>query len=371
VEKRLTIHDIARLAGVSVATVSRILNGNPKVDQKLVERVREVIRKTGYTPRQVAQAFSHGNSRTVALLCEIQPSHMVASENIAGTPPALRSSAYVADSHIVGLVIGINDVLLQKNYHLKLINVPARMHHQPYEEVATWLKPILDPPNSSGVILLNPTEQDTILECLSDAHLPCLLIGRSSTTKDVPMLDVDNIDGARVATAHLIQQGHSRIAFLAPDADLTFISDRKEGFQQAFEEAGISLPENWWLPIPIDDDSLFPFVKGRAYIESALRENFPFTAMVTFNDEMAFGAIQALTARGWRVPEDISIVGFDDLPAARMYSPPLTTVRQNIRYVGQYAARLLLRCIDGNVVPSLTILPTELVVRESTRPLNT
>jgi len=375
-QHRLTIHDIARRAKVSTATVSRVLNGNAQVDEQLAARVRKVLQESGYIPRSLVRPILSTAARTIVLLCELPSPTEYRREGQDGHSPLLGTEeyfeGYMQEGYISALVTGINDVLLNQNYHLKLINTPNWLHNGTAEQVSSWIRTTLHLEEISGFILLNPARIDTLLDGLIESGRPCIMLGRSSSFQKVPQIDVDSIEGTRLVTLHLLFQKHTRIAFLSPNLDLHVVNERRTGFCEAFAQLGIPLPEQWWLQTSTTPSNLpaFSYIHARNRIEEALRAGFPFTALVCYNDEMAFGAIQALTAHGWQVPAQVSVVGFDDLSFSQMYSPPLTTIRQHVPRIGQYAARLLLRKIDGEHIPELTILPIELVVRQSTRPLN-
>jgi DNA-binding LacI/PurR family transcriptional regulator len=376
-QHRLTIHDIARRANVSAATVSRVLHGNNQVDEQLTARVRKVLQESGYIPRSLVRPVFSTTARTIVLLCELP---LPPSDYKSGEPADLASLAgpegsfegYMQEGYISELVTGINDVLLNQNYHLKLINTPNWLHSGTPEQVTNWMRTTLQLEEISGFILLNPAHIDTLLDALVESRQPCIMLGHSSFYKKIPQIDVDSIEGTRLVTLHLLSQKHTKIAFLSPDLDLRVINERRTGFCEAFAQRGIPLPEQWWLRTSTAPSNLptFSYIHARNRIEEALSTGFPFTALVCYNDEMAFGAIQALTAQGWQVPAQVSVVGFDDLAFSQMYSPPLTTIRQHVPRIGQHAARLLLRKIRGEHIPDLTILPIELVVRQSTRPLN-
>jgi LacI family transcriptional regulator len=363
-DRQLTIQEIARMAEVSVATVSRVLNGNPQVEASLAERVNKVIQETGYRPSRLAQAFARGRLDSIALVSGV-PEAAGTSSGTWGAPGEIRFSSRVVSTFVLTLAVGIYDAIQPGGYRLHFVSLPENVQSLSREGLTTWFENTMDHREVAGVIFMNPAQREPLLDVLVERERPSIVIGDTSTARGVPRVDVDNVEGVRSVTSHLLELGHRRIAFLSPRVDRTVVRDRSEGFCEAFEYRGAALPRDWWLETSPEDYPLYSHANARKTVEKALKGEFPFTAVVAYNDEMAFGAIQAFSAHGWQVPQRVSVVGFDDLPAAAMYNPPLTTVRQDIVKIGQYAARLLLRSLKGKEVPPVTIIPTEIVVRSS------
>ncbi len=365
-KKHLTIEEIAQMADVSVSTVSRVLNANPQVAEELAERVNKVIRETGYSPSPLATSFARGRMSSIALISGMPEIGESTGSDALHSASEIPISNPAINSFVLALSVGIYDTIEPGGYHLRLVNVPRASHTLSNEEFARWFDATVDIREISGVIFINPAEREPVIDILAKRDYPCVVIGDTTGPASLPRVDVDNVEGVRSSTNHLLALGHRQIAFLCPKGDRTVIRDRAEGFTEAFEFLELPLPKAWWIETPQTEYPLFSYLNARRAIDEALKSEFPYTAVVAYNDEMAFGAIQAFAARGWKVPERVSVMGFDDLPAARMFAPPLSTVRQDIIKLGQYAARLLLRKLKGKKVPLVTVIPTELVVREST-----
>lgn len=350
--KRITIREVAQAAGVSVATVSRVLNGNKYVSEDVLESVRRVIAETGYRPSRLAQTFARGSSRTVTLLYD-------------ALDPVSDSGVWSMFATILSL--GLHDVLSQADYQLRILHIPPQLHSLQEEDIHSWMIDDARMAEGDPLIITNPLAADSLLGFIVQRRHPCVVIGKCASPLALPQIDPDNLEGARLATAHLIELGHTDIAFLCPPVPHTVVQDRYQGFLEAIQLTG-GLRVRAWRMETRPSGFAFSYESARQRVHEAILQKQLPTAIVAFNDEMAFGAIQALHAQGMRIPEDISVTGFDDMPPARMYTPPLTTVRQDIRQLGQHAARSLLRQVQGYPGNSLTLLPVSLVIRDSTSP---
>jgi LacI family transcriptional regulator len=268
--------------------------------------------------------------------------------------------------HASILSSGIQDTLIGTEYHLSVLAIPSFLHSAKETEIQDWLNRTNVTWGTDGLILTNPTIHDYLADNIMHSNLPTVAVGKCPISSQIPQIDIDNVEGFRILTMHVLSLGHRNVAFLGPDVDLTVHQDRMQGFRDAFTQSGIPLPHNWWLKTrPTDFVSSFRDARTRT-LEAIDSGELP-SCIMAFNDEMAYGVIQALVSRGLRVPQDVSVTGFDDLPSTVMFAPPLTTVRQDMRLIGQYAGRTLLREIqDGRTTPSLIVLPVELVVRDST-----
>ncbi|MHB1627683.1 MAG: LacI family DNA-binding transcriptional regulator [Bacilli bacterium] len=275
-------------------------------------------------------------------------------------------NAYSWPQHATIMASGIQDILIGTDLHLRVLSMPSFLHSASDSEIKTWLDQSGDLQASEGLILTNPIIHDSLAEFIVRSKLPCVVVGKCPIPLPIPQIDIDNIEGTRLITMHVLALGHTDAAFLGPDVDLTVLQDRLQGFKEAFEQNGTPLSRNYWLKTR-STDFAFSFREARTRVLEAIDADTVPSAIVAFNDEMAYGAIQALTSRGLRVPQDVSVAGFDDLPSAMMYSPPLTTIHQDTRHIGRYACRSLLRQLRGETAPSLTVLPVQLVIRESTK----
>ncbi|HEX6737947.1 MAG TPA: LacI family DNA-binding transcriptional regulator [Vicinamibacteria bacterium] len=326
----ITIRDIARQAGVSPSTVSRVLNNSVPVADAKRQAVLDVVEAMGFRPNTVAQELARGHSQAIGVLPQgiANPFY---SQVLKGVEQGLRGSGY---------------------YPLF-----ASGEREPEEQEA--LEQLLAH-RVDALILIGGHLQDVDLARLAQ-RLPLVAVGRAIAGLEHRCMRVENGQGGYEATRHLLDCGHTRIAHITglprhPDAIA-----RREGYERALREAG--LPPDPALVIEGD----FEEPSGLEAVERLLRTGVAFTAIFAGNDRMAYGAGLALLRRGLQVPRDVSLVGFDDQPSAAYAWPPLTTLRQPTVEMGLAAARALVDELQGRelVLPAFR---TELVRRESTGP---
>jgi len=329
-QQRVTVADIARAAGVSVPTVSRVLNHRGDVAPQTRERVEGAIRRHGYRRRGEAR---QSQTRLVDLVFNDLDSPW-AVEIIRGVEAVARESG-------LGTVV-------------------SAVHRSP-ESVRQWLGNLSER-MSSGVILVTSALERSTDDELRMLDVPTVVIDPvGAPSVEVPTIGATNWSGGLAATEHLLKMGHRRIGFVAGPSHLLCSRARMDGYRAALESAGAEFREEWVATGDFHPESGF---RGACALLS-LPE--PPTAIFASSDEMAFGAYEAVRRHGLRVPDDVSIVGFDDLPSARWAFPPLTTVRQPLAAMGMLAARTLLRLVAREHLESPRVeLSTSLVVREST-----
>jgi LacI family transcriptional regulator len=333
---RVTIRQIAETAGVSIATVSRVLNGREDVAPETRELVRRVIREEGYLAnRGAAGRHWTGPTGVVGLLV-----------------PMVQPDYYAA------IVSGIADALAEEN--LGLLLYPTDFVHD--REISLVAR--LSHGTADGAILVVPQETREELDALRQSGYRFVVLDpRVPLDKDVPTVSAANSAGAEEAVRHLIGLGHRRIAAITGPSDFAASVDRLRGYELALAAAGIA-PD---ADLIVAGD--FEIEGGAAGAARLLDGPEPPTAIFGFNDKIAIGAIQAAQARGLRVPEDLSVVGFDDLEHAPILTPALTTVHQPIVEMGWMAVRMLLDLLARRrSQPAQIELRTHLVVRKSTCP---
>lgn len=329
-EPHVTLELIAREAGVSPSTVSRILNGTAKVSADKRKVVEETIARFNFQPNLMARSLALGQTCTIGVLTQFIESPFY-GEALRGIEDALSATAY-------------SPLFVSGHWNLK--QEEARMR-------------LLLARRVDGVIILTGRLSDPQL--LSYAQrLPIVVTGRRLSAPKLVSFDFDDFQGARDATRHLIDLGHTRIAFISGPHDHPDAIERLGGYRQAYSDAGLTLiPE---LLVVAD----FLEAGGMLAIHQLLESRENFTAIFAANDQMAYGARLALYRRNIRVPDEISLVGYDDLPNSTYSMPPLTTVRQPVYDMGKLAAQAMLKLIAGEAA-EIAAPPLELVVRESTR----
>jgi LacI family transcriptional regulator len=330
-DDEVTIFDVAREAGVSYATVSRVINNKDHVKPEKREAVLRAMTKLGYVANQQARSLAGGRSRVIGLL-------------VQGLETAYTGV----------LVRGIDLELDAAQYDLMLYTT----HRQRSKESAYVLT--ITRGMADGLLLILPRNPESYLQSLRRQRFPYVLVDHQGIGEGDAGVGATNRRGGYDATRHLIELGHRRIGFITGIVELGSAIDRLAGYRDALAEFGI--PED---PALIYEGDFFRpagFAGGRALLNLAE----PPTAIFASNDEMAFGVMDAARDQRLRIPDDLSIVGFDDIPQASAVYPGLTTVRQPLERMGRVATQMLLKLIDDPTVPVERVeLPTELIIRQS------
>ena len=328
----MTIREVAAQAGVSVATVSKVINGRYGVAADTMARVNAVINDLGYQASLVAQSLRNHRTNVIGILvADLEP---FSAELLKGAADAIRGSGFEMVVYSAG---GLADdhVGWERRYLSRLSGT------------------LID-----GAVLVTPTVVDV------NYGAPIVAIDPHTGQSELPTIDSDNLRGGQLATAHLLSLGHRRIAMLSGRPDLESSRLREQGYRQAMAAAGVPVSEDLVLVGGYDAQA------SAECTRTLLASAEPPTAIFAANDVSAIAAIQAATGLGLRVPADLSVVGFDNIPESALCAPPLTTVNQPIRQMGECSIQLLLQLMRGDHVRSTHItLATELVVRQSTRAL--
>jgi LacI family transcriptional regulator len=337
--RRPTSADVATEAGVSRTTVSFVLNGRTdvKIPNETRQRVLSAAERLGYHPHASARQLAGGRSHVIALVFRQTPEQIAGDAILAET---LRGLAAAARS--VGFRVLVEPLA-------------------PDGPDATYTA-LLRAQHADGLVVSGPRVDDPSLAALIAEDFPIVIQGALPGVA-VSSVDVDNVAGARGAVEHLLALGHRRIACItnAPVV-YTAAKERLDGYRQALAAAGVPVADE------LIAEAAFDAPSGHAAMVELLARGVAFDAVFCASDVVALGAIGALREAGLRVPSDISIVGFDDIPLAAYFDPPLTTVRLPAFELGQAAGRALLERITDHAIVSRTLLPTELIVRASTAP---
>lgn len=324
---KVTLEQVAEAAGVSAATVSRILNGTATVSDDKRAAVDAAIARLGFVPNPVARGLAGGRTLSIGVV------------------------AQTIDSPFFGGALrGIETTLDAAGYSPLYVSGHWSVAHE-QRCIDTLRARRVD-----GVILLAARIGDGALAALAQ-HCPVVVTGRRLQAPQLWAMDFDNAEGARLATEHLLQLGHRRIAFICGDLKHPDGKARLRGHRLALKAAGVDEA----LVLPGD----FTEASGLAAVQQALAAGQRFSAVFAANDQMAFGAGLALHRAGLRVPQDVSLVGFDDLAGALYTLPPLTSVHHPVQELGQMAASAMLQLLAG-AQPALAMPGPRLIVREST-----
>ena len=327
---RVTIADVAAEAGVSVATVSKVINDRYGVAEETSAHVRKVIERLGYTSSLVAQSLRSRRSNVIGILtADIEAFN---AELLKGAAQAIRGSGY--------------DLVVFSDCG-------------PREDQAGWERRSLGRVSAltDGAVLVTPSSVDLT------AAGPVVAVDHNIRSTTMATVDSDNLRGAITATEHLIGLGHRRIGFLAGRPDLESAQLREQGYRHALESAAIAFDPNLVRVGAYHADP------ARAAARELLEAEQRPTAIFAANDASAIETIAVARALDLRVPEDLSIVGFDNVPESALCEPPLTTVDQSIQQMGYEAVRMLIGLIEEpSTPPAQVVLPTRLVERGSCRP---
>lgn len=330
--KSITIHDVAQAAGVSVSTVSRVLNNKDDVAPETYQRIKAVIAELGYTSSLAAKSL---RSRRTGVIGLIMPE--------------------LEDPFCIQVIKGINRAIVALNYDLIAYTSGSRQSHSKAEREQHYVS-LLNGSLTDGVILVTPAATRF------STAAPVVAIDPNNQCLNCQVVTAENYAGALAAVEYLISLGHRRIGFIGGRPDLQCAQQRLRGYTAALRQADI----------PLDPDLVtsgdFSRATGHACARRLLALPHPPTAIFAANDQSAIGVLDAVRAIGLRVPDDLSVIGFDNIPEAAYCVPPLTTVDQFLDKMGYTATELLVGLIQGQTPPSnVHEMPTQLVVRDSCR----
>ncbi|MFI7634282.1 GH1 family beta-glucosidase [Nonomuraea sp. NPDC049400] len=326
--KRPTLETVAARAGVSRATVSRVVNGEAAVSADVRTTVMRAVKELGYVPNAAARSLVTRRTNTIALVLSV--------------PRQGDSLTAAVVQYVTSMLEGAG-----KQITLMLADT-AESHRRIIQQAEARLV--------DGVVLLPPDRADTLAERLSRTGVPIVLLGKPAVASLVPYVDVDNAGGAEAATEHLLARGRRRIGMICGPTDLVSVQDRLAGHRAALHRAGLQ---------PLLALADLTRASGTAAARQLLGDDPALDAIFAATDQLAIGALQAAREAGRRVPEDLAVVGFDDIDAASATTPGLTTVRVPLADQALALARLLLSRLEGRHTESV-ILPTRLVMRDST-----
>ena len=327
-----TMRDVAEHAGVSIQTVSYVVNQTGHISDETRNRVQRSIEALNYRRDPIAHSMRTRKTRMIALIIL----------DITNPVLSLIASTIEAEAY-------------EQDYHVLLYNTA----HNPVRE-QTYLNEIGNR-RADGVIIVNTINRENMAQ-LSVDGVPTVLIDSPILSSPVPVVSVDNSAGAYAATRHLIDLGHQRIAHIAGSRDLGIARERGMAYLQAVQDCGLS-----YQRVVYAKSIQWGYESGYTAMSELLAEDTPPTAIFAASDALAIGAYRALAEAGLRVPDDMSVVGFDNIEASAYTTPPLTTVHQPFTELGHQAFSLLLNMLDGGShTLSNVLLPAEIIFREST-----
>ncbi|MFD3335322.1 LacI family DNA-binding transcriptional regulator [Streptomyces sp. NPDC058700] len=334
---RPTLEEVAALAGVGRGTVSRVINGSPRVSEQAKAAVERAVAELGYVPNRAARALAGSRTDAVALV-------------IPETEARLFAEPYFLD-----IIRGVSSELADADKQLLLTLIRSEQERQRFEQY-------LAAQRVDGVLLVSVHGDDPLPDQVRALGLPAVLNGRRTEDERVAFVDSDNTGAGRTAVAHLAARGRRAIATITGPLDMYVARCRLDGYREGLADAGLTADEGLVAGGDFTEEG------GRRAMRELLDRRPGLDAVFAASDVMAAGARGVLREAGRSVPEDVALVGVDDSAVARHMDPPLTSVRQPIEEMGRAMARLLLQEIAAPGDPDdqpRTMLPTELVVRAS------
>jgi DNA-binding LacI/PurR family transcriptional regulator len=333
--RRPTLNAVAARAGVGRGTVSRVINGSPKVSARSRAAVEQAIADLGYVPNRAARSLVTRRTDSVALV----------------VPEA--ETRLFSEPYFSGIIRGVSARLASAGMQLLLVLADDQKE---YERLAAYLSA----QRVDGVLMMAVHSDDTLPDRLEELSVPTVLAGRRSHREPLGHVRADNGGGARSAVQHLLARGRRSIGTITGPLDMDAAQARLDGYRDALEAAGLTVEEELIAHGDFTEEG------GRAAMRELLRRRPGLDAVFAASDVMASGAVLELRASGRRVPDDVAVVGFDDSIVARHIDPPLTSVRQPLEEMGRTMAGLLLDEIaERGTGHREVVLPTQLVVRES------
>jgi DNA-binding LacI/PurR family transcriptional regulator len=330
--ERPTLEEVARRAGVSRATVSRVVNGSTTVALPIQDAVRRAVRELGYVPNLAARTLVTQRTDSIGLVL-----------------PETATRVFSDDPLFPGIVRGVSQALEAADRQLVLMMAGSAASHDRIERYAMGR-------HVDGVMFASMHGMDPLPGALARIGMPAVCSGRPLGRPSVPYVDIDHVAGVTSAVHHLLEGGRQRIATIAGPQDMVAGIERLAGYRQALRGSDRR------SIVAVGD---FTRESGALAMRHLLDDDPALDAVFVASDLMADGALRALREAGRRVPDDVAVIGFDDAEFARYTDPPLTTVHQPIIEIGREMVRLLLRLADGRPVEDALILPTHLVVRDS------
>jgi LacI family transcriptional regulator len=347
----VTIRDVAKESGFSSTTVSIVLNNAPLaryIPDSTKKRIERAAKKLGYRPNLFARSLRSQRSHTVGVMV-----------------------FDMTDPYCTLVLRGIENSLYQSSYLPILTDV-----HNERSRFERYLEMLLDRRVEALIVLANWLFVDIdVLADLEKNSIPTVMIGRELQTDFISSVMVDNELGGNAAVEHLYSLGHRKIAFIRGPKALADSAPRWKGIRSFAKSSNLEIDPRLVVDLPESRDPISSFEDGYKLTEGLLKQKRPFTALMAFDDMTAFGAIRALAKAGMRVPEQCSVIGFDDVAASALYTPPLTTIRQPMEVMGTIAAGLALDGVNAVLEKRQAAgvhrkIAPELAVRESTRRLS-
>lgn len=328
----VTIKDVAKMAGVSIKTVSRVINNDPYVAEETYSKVKNIIEEVGYHPNLVARGLAKRRSFLIGLVI-----------------PEITSAAFAM------MIQGVEKVANDHDYRLVLCSTGSKRDR---EEIL--VETLIKSNRVDGILLISNRIDTSYFTRIKELGVPFVLVDREIEEDYIPQVYTNNREGVYRVTSHLISTGRAKVAYITPLIDTSTTLERLEGYEDAMRSHNLSYEGR------IIVDRTGQRCQGYSAMLRLLDREDPPDAVIGFNDLLAIGAMQAIKERKIRIPEDIAVAGFDDIEAASLVEPALTTARQPLCDIGEKACQMLIQLINGEKLLSQKVaFNTELIVRES------
>lgn len=333
-KNNVTIKDVAKLAGVSISTVSRVINDSKPVTDEVKQRVLDVIKETGYVPNPLARSLVTKKSKLIGVIVP-----------------------EVSDSFVNEILNGIEAVSKMYDYDILLVNT-----YSDKEQELESIK-LLKTKQVEGIVMLSWILDEDHVNAMKESRIPAVYISKTARNYDIYTVSTSNEDATYDMTEYLIKNGHEDIAFIMTSKEETILErERRTGYERALKDNNIKIDEK------LIKYGLTDYEGGYNSMKELIEDKIIPSAVFVTGDEAAVGAINAIFDAGYSVPEDISVAGFNDTKLAKIYRPKLTTVFQPLFDMGAVSIRALIKIINGDAVEEKKIeLPYQIMERESVK----
>lgn len=337
---KTTIKDVAEKAGVSIATVSLVINKNPRISPVTTKKVLRAIKHLNYFPTKSARDLVSKKTGNIGFI--------LTDDHFLRTEPFYTK-----------IFLGAEFEAREGEYYILLTTVKSNSNH------SYPLPRFILEKNVDGIIVAGKIPHQ-LIEKLCEINMPTVFVDFVSDNNQCQLVLIDNVQGGILATEHLIQLGHKNIAFIGGDIEHPSISDRLNGYKIALDKANIEVNKDLIITSAIYPDRQSGYNSAKKLIERTKKVS----AIFACNDAMAIGIMHFLKEKKIKIPDEISIVGFDDVEADQLLDPPLTTIRVPKLELGAEALRMLLSGIKANSKPKKVLIPVELIIRKSTKSIS-
>lgn len=335
---KITIKEVAKLVGVSPSTVSRVISDSPRISEETKKTVREAMKNLGYHPNAIARSLVNKSTSTIGIVM-----------------PKSAENAFL-NPFFPQALSGISAAAHEEGYCLLLSTGDSE------GEQVDSIRNIIMGGRVDGVVIMYSSVDNVTLEAVRELQVPAIIIGKPLETEGILYVDNDNVDAAYKVTQKLIDKGHSKIALISGSFNFVVSLDRLEGYRSALLDNGLELNREY-----IVEENEFLKEEGYKGMKQLLSLEERPTAIVVTDDVMAFGAIDAIKEAKLRIPEDIEIISFNNVPLAEFCNPSLTSVDIDAYSLGYESSKLIIDKIKGIAEQDRIIVPTNIVYRESSR----